>query len=217
MHSHATRSTWLLPAALSCAAAFCLAAAPAHAELRHYRLDPVHTRIAFQVSHAGFSNPIGTFSQASGSLDFDPDDWSTARVEVTVPIATLDLGDVDWQSKILDRTFFDSGKYPTAHFLSTQVEHAQGNHARVTGELTMHGRTAPLVLEVDLNALKRHPLTFHRTAGFSARGTLSRKAFGMDAWQRVVGDAVTLTIEAEALLDGRDADTDQDAGHAAEK
>ena len=190
------------------ASLYLAAAGPARAELRHYRLDPVHTRIAFQVSHAGFSNPIGSFSKAKGTLDFDPDDWSTARVSVEVPIATLDLGDADWQGKILDRTFFDAGKYPSARFVSTKVERGAGNHARVTGDLTLHGVTAPLVLDVDLNALKRHPLTLHRTAGFSAKGTLSRKAFGMDHWERVVGDAVTLVIEAEALLEGKDAQDD---------
>ncbi len=196
-------------------ALFCLAlAAPAHAELRHYRLDPVHTRIAFQVSHAGFSNPVGTFSKASGTLDFDADDWSTAHVTIEVPIATLDLGDTDWQGKILDGTFFDARKFPVARFVSTKVEHGQGNHARVTGDLTLHGVTAPLVLEVDLNALKRHPLTLHRTAGFSAKGTLSRKAFGMDHWEHLVGDAVTLVIETEALLAGSAAKDAPDAKDA---
>ena len=125
-----------------------------------------------------------------------------------MPIATLDLGDANWQGKILDRTFFDAGKFPVAHFVSSKVERGEGNHARVTGDLTLHGVTAPLVLEVELNALKRHPLTFHRTAGFSAKGTLSRKAFGMDHWEHLVGDAVTLVIEAEALQDGKDSQDD---------
>jgi polyisoprenoid-binding protein YceI len=179
------------------------AAAPeARAERQHFRLDPVHTRVAFQVSHAGFSNPMGTFAKASGTLDFDPDDWTTARVEVDLPIATLDLGDAAWQGKILDRTFFDATRFPTARFVSTRVERGAGQHARVTGALTLHGVTQPLVLEVDLNALRRHPLTFKRTAGFSARGQLSRKAFGMSAWERVVGDVVTLVIEAEAVREG---------------
>lgn len=204
----------LIPTALPALALLVLglvglaSAGPARAELRHYRLDPVHTRIAFQVSHAGFSNPIGSFSKPKGTLDFDADDWSTARIEVELPLATLDLGDADWQGKILDRTFFDAGKFPVARFVSTKVERGPDNHARVTGNLTLHGVTAPLVLDVQLNALKRHPLTFHRTAGFSAKGTLSRRAFGMDRWEHLIGDPVTLVIEAEALLDGKDSQDD---------
>jgi polyisoprenoid-binding protein YceI len=185
-------------------------AGPAAAAMQHFRIDPVHTRVAFQVSHAGFSNPIGTFSKAAGTLDFDPDDWSTAHVDVTLPVATLNLGDAAWQGKILDRTFFDATRFPTAHFVSTRVERGEGDHARITGELTLHGVTAPLVLDAELNALRRHPLTFKRTAGFSARGQLSRKAFGMHAWERVVGDAVTVLVEVEAVREGAAGADDDD-------
>ena len=61
----------------------------AEAKLEQYRLDPVHTRVAFQVSHAGFSNPVGSFSGVQGELRFDPDDWASASVEVRIPLATL--------------------------------------------------------------------------------------------------------------------------------
>jgi hypothetical protein len=70
----------------------------------------------------------------------------------------------------------------------------------VCGDLTLRGVTAPLCLEVTLNAHKRHPLPpFRRTIGFSATGTFSRSAFGMDAWKSVIGDSVELRIEAEAV------------------
>jgi polyisoprenoid-binding protein YceI len=189
----------LCVAALLCTAAI---AAPAQAESRAYRLDPVHTRVAFQVSHAGFSQAIGTFSQARGRLDFDREDWSTAKLDVEIPLETLDIGDADWRKRILDRTFLDAGRHPVARFTSTRVERGAGDTATVHGTLTLRGRSQPVALQVTLNALKRHPLTFKRTAGFSARGTLSRKAFGITAWNSVVGDAVSLIIEAEALLDG---------------
>jgi polyisoprenoid-binding protein YceI len=189
----------LCAAALLCTAAI---AAPAQAASRAYRIDPVHSRVAFQVSHAGFSQAIGTFSRARGRLDFDPEDWSTARLDVEIPLDTLDIGDADWRRRILDRIFLDAGKHPVARFTSTRVERGAGDTATVHGTLTLHGRSQPVALQVTLNALKRHPLTFKRTAGFSARGTLSRKAFGITAWNSVVGDAVSLIIEAEAVLDG---------------
>jgi polyisoprenoid-binding protein YceI len=178
-----------------------LAPALAAAEEAVYALDPVHTRVAFQVSHAGFSQPVGSFSKVEGQLRFDPDDWSGAQLSVRIPVATLDLGDEDWQQKILDRTFFDARRFPQASFVSTRVESSGPNTATVTGELTLHGVTRPLTLQVTLNALKRHPLTRKRTAGFSATGTLRRSEFGMDAWKNVVGDEVRLIIEAEAIRD----------------
>jgi polyisoprenoid-binding protein YceI len=179
--------------------------APARAANQSYALDPVHTRVAFQVSHAGFSNPLGSFSGASGRLEFDPEDWASAQLDVRLPIATLNLGDAKWQQKILDRTFFDAGKFPDAHFVSRKVESTGGQTARVTGDLTLHGVTAPLTLQVTFNALKRHPLTRKKTVGFSATGTLSRKAFGIDAWQHLVGDEVRLIIELEATRTRDDA------------
>jgi polyisoprenoid-binding protein YceI len=178
-----------------------LAPALAAAEEAVYALDPVHTRVAFQVSHAGFSQPVGSFSKVEGQLRFDPDDWSGAQLSVRIPVATLNLGDEDWQQKILDRTFFDARRFPQASFVSTRVESSGPNTATVTGELSLHGVTRPLTLQVTLNALKRHPLTRKRTAGFSATGTLRRSEFGMDAWKNVVGDEVRLIIEAEAIRD----------------
>jgi polyisoprenoid-binding protein YceI len=108
---------FFLPGVLALA---CAAAGPARAE--RFAIDPVHTRVAFQVSHAGFSSPVATFSKVAGVLDFDEADWSTAHVDVRIPIATLDLGDDKWQGKILDATFFDAKKFPEARFVSTKVE-----------------------------------------------------------------------------------------------
>ena len=176
-----------------------LPATPVAAKAENYELDPVHTRVAFQISHAGFSNPIGSFSGTTGTLDFDEHDWTSARLTVRIPIATLNLGDAKWQEKILDRTFFDSKTFPEARFVSTRVEPTGENSAQVTGDLTLHGVTRPVTLKVTLNALKRHPLTFKKTVGFSATAILSRKEFGMDAWKALVGDEVHLIIEAEAM------------------
>jgi polyisoprenoid-binding protein YceI len=185
-----------LPAVLALALA---AAGPARAE--RFAIDPVHTRVAFQVSHAGFSSPVGTFSQASGVLDFDPADWGSAHVDVRIPVGTLQLGDEKWQGKILDATFFDAKKFPEARFVSTKVEAKAQDEAEVTGDLTLHGVTRPVTLHVKFNKLARHPLTFKRTAGFSATATLSRKDFGIDSWKSVVGDEVRLVLEVEATKD----------------
>ena len=186
------RSTWLVLLLLA-------AAAPTRAET--YRLDPVHTRIAFAVDHAGLSHALGSFGGASGRLDFDPARWDAARVELASPVASLDLGDADWREAILDGTFLDAGKHPLAHFVSTQVTPTGSDTARVTGTLTLRGVARPVVLDVRLNAVKRHPITRRRSAGFSATATLNRRDFGIDAWPNVVGNAIALRIEAEAIVD----------------
>lgn len=177
---------------------FLLATPFVRAAADRYELDPVHTRIVFFVQHAGFSRAIGTFSGINGTLMFDPDDPASATVQATVPIASLELGDAKWRDKVLDPTFFNVKKFVEATFVSTSVAVIDAGKLRVSGELTVHGVQQPVVLEVQLNDAKRHPLTLRTTAGFSARTTLSRGAFGMKKWKKLVGDEVEVVIEVEA-------------------
>ena len=187
------RHRWLALALMA------LAAGPSPAQEQAFRLDPVHTRVAFRVDHAGYSRALGTFAGVTGELAFDPADWRGARLDVRIPLASLDLGDADWNKKVLGRAFLDAGDQPEARFTSSHVEPLGENEARITGQLSLRDQAHEVTLHVTLNALKRHPLTFRQTAGFSATGTLSRKAFGIDTWPNVIGDSVELLIEAEAI------------------
>jgi len=195
-----------------------------------YRLDPVHTRVLFAVEHAGFSQALGTVSGSEGVLEFDPDDWGSAHLDVVVPIARLDLGDGKWNQATLARNLLDGERHPQARFVSTRVEPLEAGHARVHGLLTLRGVSREVALDVRLNALRRHPLPpFRRTAGFSATATLQRSDFGITAWPSVIGDRVELRIEAEAVRDDNarapeagddtgapDTDTDNDTKAAAD-
>jgi polyisoprenoid-binding protein YceI len=176
-----------------------LAAGAARGESRRYELDPVHTRIAFACKHLRFSNALGSFAHPAGTLWFDEKDWSSAKVDVRIDVATLDLGDAGWRERMLKRDFFNIDKFPQARFVSTSVEGIDATHARVTGKLTLRGKTAPVTLEVTLNDVGRHPYTFKNTAGFSARTTIRRSDFGMITLPNVVSDKVELRIEAEAI------------------
>lgn len=187
-----------------------LAAGTATAEPARYALDPVHTRVLFAVSHAGFSQALGTVSGSEGSLEFDPGDWSSARLDVRVPLQRLDLGDPDWNRATLARGLLDAGRWPEARFVSERIEPLGPDRFVVHGLLTLRGVTRPLALEVAFNALRRHPMPpFRRTAGFSARGVLSRSEFGVDAWPSMIADQVELRIEAEAVRSGRAAEPGQ--------
>jgi polyisoprenoid-binding protein YceI len=194
-----------------------LALAPsfaAMAEPAHYALDPVHTRVLFAVSHAGFSQAMGTVSGSQGELWFDPGDWSSAKLTVEVPLDRLDMGDAKWTKAVQATNLLDTKHHPVARFVSKRIEPVDATHARVCGDLSVHGATRETCLDVAFNQLKRHPLPpFRRTAGFSATATLKRSDFGVDAWKSVIGDEVQLRIEAEAIRSAR-ADTGDDAGDA---
>jgi polyisoprenoid-binding protein YceI len=169
------------------------------AQPAEYRLDPVHTRVLFSVSHAGFSYALGTISGSTGTLVFDPDDWSTAKVSVSIPMSRMDLGDADWNHAVGARSLLDIGGHPVATFVSSRIVPKDPQHASVCGTLTLRGVGQDACLDVTFHQLKRLSLPpFHRVAGFSATTTLSRKAFGIDAWSTVIGDDVQVRIEAEA-------------------
>jgi polyisoprenoid-binding protein YceI len=205
--------TIFLPPSARCRLAMLLLATstPVAAETLHYELDPVHTRVLFSVSHAGFSQALGTVSGSTGELDFDVDDWNSARLRATVPLARLDLGDPGWNNAALGNRLLDAGDYPEARFISTTITPRDATHAQVCGDFSLRGVTAPLCLEVTLNARKRHPMPpFRSTVGFSATATISRSTFGIVAWPSVIGDAVDLRIEAEAVR-RRDNGDDDDA------
>ena len=195
------------------ATALALCALAPHARARGpdtYALDPVHTRVMFAISHAGFSKALGTVSGSTGTLSFDRQDWRSARLEVRVPLQRLDLGDAKWNAAALAGNLLDAERYPEARFVSDRIEPVDADRAQVCGQLSLHGKTAPLCLDVTLNALKRHPLPpFRRTAGFSASAALSRAAFGIDAWKSVIGDSVELRIEAEAVRDRQAGEADE--------
>jgi len=171
---------------------------PAVAAARDYAIDPVHSRVLFSVDHLGYAQALGTFSAPRGWLRFDPDDWRAARVEVTIDLATLDLGDTDWNRRLARRDFFDIERHPQARFVSERIEPIDRRRARVIGQLELRGQRREVVLDVRFNKAGRHPLTLRRSVGFSATARLSRAAFGMRAWKSMVGDEVELRIEVEA-------------------
>lgn len=178
----------------------------AAAQPRDWVIDPVHTRVIFRIQHLGLSDAIGTVAQPEGRLRFDPDDWASATLDVSLALDTLDLGETEWNRRMLRRDFLHADKHPRARFVSRRIEPLDAERFRVEGELELRGETHPATLEVRYNGARRHPLTLRRTAGFSATLTLSRAVLGLRAWPNLIGDAVRVEIEVEAKRARRKAD-----------
>lgn len=177
------------------------------AEPASYTIDPVHTRVAFRVMHAGLSPSIGTLSGPTGRIVFDEDDIAASRVEVEIPLARLDMGDAGWNRKVL-RDFLDAKAHPIARFRSTAVRQISNTLWQVDGELELAGVRAPVTLLTIINAHKRHPLTLRKTLGLQASADINRRAFGIDAWPSLVGNTVHLDIAVEAVRGGGMAEED---------
>ena len=187
------------------------AAGAASAAPRDYRFDTVHTQVFFSTSHLGYSHPSGRLRVSAGFVRFDADDWKTAQVDVTVDVASLDMGDAAWNDKLRSREFLAAERYPTARFVSKSVEKTGERSGVVHGALTLLGATRPLDLAVTFNKAGVDPYTFRSTIGFSASASLKRSAFGMVKYLPDVGDVVDLRIEVEGL---RDRDAQENAAPA---
>jgi polyisoprenoid-binding protein YceI len=162
-----------------------------------YVIDPVHTRVAFRVMHAGFSPSIGTVSKPTGTLYFDEKNIANSKVSIDIDLSTLDMGDAEWTRKVaID--FLNAEKYPKARFQSSSVQVISESFIQVTGDLQMAGGSTPITFIAILNAHKRHPLTLKKTLGLQASADFSRKALGVDQWSLLVGDRVHLDISLEA-------------------
>lgn len=176
-------------------AAALLAATPARAD--EFRIDPVHTQVLFSVDHLGFSRSHGRFTGTSGTFVFDEKAPKEASADITIKAGSLRMDDAAWDAELQGPNFLDVKKYPDITFKTTQVLLDEFTAAKVTGDLTLHGVTKPVVLQVVFNKAAVFPMTSEFKAGFSITGTIKRSDFGITYGLPGVGDDVALTIEVE--------------------
>lgn len=165
-----------------------------------YQLDPDHTMVLFTWSHFGFSHPTAELGLGEGTLVFDEANPAQSKVQVTLPLTMLDTHVAALDTHLKKADFFNAEKYPTATYRSTRVEPRGSNHFTVTGNLTVHGVTKPVELEVTLNKVGPHPMSKQQSIGFDATGTLKRSDFGIGAYVPHVGDEITLHITTEGAV-----------------
>ena len=163
-----------------------------------YNIDANHTQVEFTYNHLGFSNITGRFMQVSGEFNFDQADPTQSSINITIPIDSLSTGVERLDEHMKTPDMFDAAKFPTATFKSTKVEAAGDNKLKVSGDMTIHGVTKPVVLDVTVNKVGIHPRTNAMVAGFDASVTLLRSDFGIDYGTPAVSDQVKLQITMEA-------------------
>lgn len=165
-----------------------------------YAFDPTHTNIVWHANHFGFSNPSGRFGVTEGKLVLDEAAPQNSTVEVTIDVNGLVTGIEAFDTHLKSADFLDTAQFPTATFKSTAVEVTGEKTAKVTGDLTLHGVTKPVTLDMTLNKIDNNPLINKKTAGFSGKIVLKRSDFGISAYVPNVSDEVTIQIEAEANI-----------------
>jgi polyisoprenoid-binding protein YceI len=163
-----------------------------------FKIDGAHTAPGFSVTHFMVSTVRGEFGKTEGKASIDAADLTKSSIEVTIDAASINTRDEKRDGHLKSADFFDVAKFPTLTFKSTKVEKA-GEALKVTGDLTMHGVTKPVVLDVKLTPEIQDPYKNTRR-GVSATGKLNRKDFGVSYGpDAVVSDLVSLTIDAELI------------------
>lgn len=162
-----------------------------------YVLDTSHASLIFSINHLGFSHYKGRFNSFDATLLYDAAAIEKSAVKVTVNVASVDTNNDTLEAKLISKTFFDTEKYPTASFTSTSFTKLTDTTGALKGNLTLHGTTRPVTLNVTFHGGGLNPYTKAHTLGFSATTTIKRSQFGISEYVPAVGDDVTLTIDAE--------------------
>jgi len=162
-----------------------------------YVLDPDHTFVLFRVEHLGLSKVIGRFNDATAEMDFDPDNIEGLILDGTIRTDSIDLGNPDFENQLRGARWLNSEAFPNAVFTTDSVlPNADGSFV-ILGQFTLRGVTQPLELQARFNGGADNILTGKYTIGFSATGEFSRQSFGIDDFAALVGDQVTIEVEAE--------------------
>ena len=177
-----------------------IAAPFAIAQTSGWSNDPAHSEVDFTILHLGISKVHGRFGHVTADVQLNEADVTKSTVQVSIDVAGVETGEEARDKHLKTDAFFDVAKFPTATFTSTSVAKS-GSGLTVVGNLTLHGVTKPVTLQVDapngpLPGMDKKPHT-----GYEATTTISRNAFGIGTSfpTAVLGDDVKLTIELDTV------------------
>jgi len=171
-----------------------------------WQIDPAHTQVEFAVRHLMISTVRGRFSEVSGGLTAPGSKFGLGQLEVTIGAASLDTREPQRDAHLRSADFFDVEKFPAITFTSRRIEAepVDPDTFAVVGDLTVHGVTREVRLEVTAEGRGRDPWGNER-AGFSATARINRKDFGL-VWNQLletggvaVGDEVKISIDTELI------------------
>lgn len=170
-----------------------------------WTIDPEHSNIGFKVRHLMVSNVKGSFEKHRGTVEINEKDITKSKVEVTIDTTSINTNVAKRDEHLRSPDFFDVAKYPAMIFVSKKVVKAGTGKLKVTGDLTLHGVTKEVVLDVEGPSKESKDPWGNIRSGATATAKINRKDFGLN-WNKaletggvVVGDEVTITLEVELI------------------
>ena len=179
---------------------------PAAAVTSTWQIDPAHSAAQFAVKHLAISTVRGAFTSVKGTIQLDDKDVIKSSVDVTIDVNSVDTRQPDRDKDLRSDHFFDAEHFPTITFKSKRVEQVSPGKLKITGDLSIHGITKEVVLDVDGPTAPVKDPWGNQRMGINATTKINRQDFGvkwnatMDNGGVVVGDDVSITIDAEMIL-----------------
>ncbi|HET8913265.1 MAG TPA: YceI family protein [Ktedonobacteraceae bacterium] len=172
-----------------------------------WEIDPAHSQARFSVKHMMFTTVRGQFKVLRGKLNIDDQNPGNSWVEAEVDAASVDTNDPNRDGHLRSADFFDVAQCPLLTFKSTGVEHVGGTEYKVSGDLTMHCVTKPIVFDAEYEGLGKDPWGQPR-AGLTAKARVNRKDWGLN-WNQalekggvLVSEHVNIEIDLSAINKG---------------
>jgi polyisoprenoid-binding protein YceI len=163
-----------------------------------YNVDPVHSAVIFRIKHGNVSYSYGRFNGPQGTFVFDDHEPANCSFDIKVRTKDVDTNNVERDKHLRSDVFFDVKQFPYITFKSTQVAKAGEDTYNVAGDMTFHGVTKPITVEVQRTGAGPDPWGAYRS-GFETVFTIKRSDFGMDAMLDSLGDEVRLIVSIEGI------------------
>jgi polyisoprenoid-binding protein YceI len=180
-------------------------ALPTFAFATTWTIDPDHSNVGFKVRHLMVSNVKGTFEKHTGVVEINDKDITKSNVEVSIDTNSINTNVQKRDEHLRSAEFFDVAKYPTMTFVSKKVAKAGKDKLKVTGDLTLHGITKTVVLDVEGPSKESKDPWGNIRKGATATTKINRKDFGL-VWNAAletggvaVGEEITITLEIEMI------------------
>ena len=171
---------------------------PLFAAAETYDVDSMHSMPSFTFKHLNLSSFRGRFDQITGNIDFDPVHHTGGAI-IAINLDSVSTGVPMLDQFLRGAKFFDTAKFPTAIFTSNSFKFSDEQLVSVSGDLSLHGITKPVVLEIVYLSCRTHPLLNVPSCGADASVTIKRSDFGLDAFIGNDSDEVKVDISVEAL------------------
>ncbi len=184
---------------LAAALALSAIAGAAHAEVATYAMDPTHTFVTFEIDHFGTTTNRGRFDKKEGTVQLDKA-AKTGKVELTLETASINTGTEAFNKHLQSADFFDSAKFPTVKFVADKFSFNGDKVTEVSGQLTLLGKTNPVVLKANKFNCYTNPMLKREVCGGDFETTIQRTQWGLN-WGLNFGfaDAVKLIVQVEAV------------------